>query len=264
MTAWALDKTDITFCLSEPNVTTQATAIEDHMNSTGGQFQIIPIQRVGSDSYTTMEIDDSIIIPKSDTLLVLFTSGSTGRPKGVALPRERFFFQGQQDPTGLFLGFRPLNYIGSVILPITNALQGGGIRFLKHGSGVSHIWEAFKESNITSSSITPIALKALQDHYLTTISQLPSEEGASYVAGISRLRLVITAGSILNPDTAEFWRKLTNMPIVPAFSTTELGGPTITVPLGTPFTDVGTLGIKNISMLLMIASAFDGRAYQMC
>ncbi|KAJ5523573.1 acetyl-CoA synthetase-like protein [Penicillium frequentans] len=236
-TAWALDKTDIRFCLSEPNVATQAIDIEAHMNATGRRLQIIPIPRVGSISYTTMEIDDSIMISKSDTLLVLFTSGSTGRPKGVALPRERFFFQGQQDPTGLFLGFRPLNYIGSVILPITNVLQGGGIRFLRHSSGVSHIWEAFKESNITSSSITPIALKALQDHYLTTISRLPSEECASYVSGISKLRLVITAGSILNPDTAEFWRKLTNMPIVPAFSTTELGGPTITVPLGTPFTD---------------------------
>lgn len=239
MTAWALEKTDITFCLSEPNVAIRATEIEDHMNAAGRQLRIIPIQRVGSTSYSTMEIDDSIIIPKSDTLLVLFTSGSTGRPKGVALPRERFFFQGQQDPTGFFLGFRPLNYIGSVILPITNVLQGGGIRFLRHGSGVSHIWEAFKESNITSSSITPIALKALQDHYLTTISNLSSEECASYISGISRLRLVITAGSILNPDTAEFWRRLTNMPIVPAFSTTELGGPTITVPLGTPFTDVG-------------------------
>lgn len=128
--------------------------------------------------------------------------------------------------------------MGSSSTPLRNVLVGMKTSRLMRGAGLAHIWEALKEGIVTSTSLTPVRLKAMEEYYYSHICQLSSEDHDRYVAGASKLQTVLASGSVLNPATAQFWKNLTNMPIATTFGITEIGGEVFRTSPYSAFVDV--------------------------
>ena len=238
-----LNKTNATYLLTEPNTNERATVTCTQIQSmTKQQIHIIPIQTglLGLNKIPEMEIGEDLQLDPTLPCFVIFTSGTTGKPKGVVLPRQRFYFQGQLDSNDLYLAYRPVHWIGGAMPLFTTVLQGGRFYSMKRPKGAlaAELWKIFKKCCINVVSLSPALSKELQEYYIMHIRNLPLEEHERYLAGISKLRMVINSGSALNLSTAQFWRELVDLPIRNAYAATELGGAAIMTPQNTHYVDV--------------------------
>ncbi|KAJ5946138.1 acetyl-CoA synthetase-like protein [Penicillium verhagenii] len=217
----------------------QILLIKDHFETTPDKrINTIQMELADKSSISPhLKVDDSLNISENDTCLIMFSSGTTGKPKGIALPRKAFFIDLQMNPTALFMTYRPVHWMGSAGSPLANVMRGIRVRALKRGADPGRIWDVLKEGTINITSLTPVRLKAMKDFYYSTICHLPSEEHDKYISGASKLRYVVSSGSVLNPSTVQFWKDLTNMPITSVFGMTELGCGIFETAPGSPFVE---------------------------
>lgn len=252
---YILDKANTVYVLSEPHALDKAAELQAHVqNIEGRRLHTILIQRGELNPSPMMEIAQNINLSESDPALILFTSGSSGHPKGVAIPRRRFFFDSLLESTSFYLSYQPLAWIGGFIPFLSHILQGGKVCSLRRGTGPLRIWNAWKDFPITSMFIPPILFKSMQEYYLSAIRHLPPAEHDQYICGASKLQEVVISGSLLNPDTAQFWKNLIDMPIVAIYGSTELAGYTIQAQACPDFIDVCiTLHLLIITLTMVLA-----------
>ncbi|KAJ5525144.1 AMP-dependent synthetase/ligase [Penicillium frequentans] len=220
---YMIDKANVRVILTDSSVPEEPSDIQGLLDNGNGPVQMLSIERSKPNMYSDMEIDEDTTFAAKETALILFTSGSTGRPKAAAIPRSRLFFKTRMDPDELYLMYRPLHWVGTVLPPIGLVLQGGRARSLKSGAYAAEIWEVLKEGTITGMFISPVYVKTLQEHYEANIRHLTAEKHNHYLCGASKLRRVITSGSVMDPSAVEFWKNLTNMPIIARYASTETG-----------------------------------------
>ena len=236
-----IDQANIKLVLTDISVPDGASEIRESLeldNAKAEPLQYLPVQRADPNMYPDMEIDEDLKIPAKETALILFTSGSTGRPKAAALPRSRLFFKKHMDPEDLYLVYRPLHWVGTVLPPLSHVLRGGRVRSLKSGSYAGEVWEVLKEGNVTTIAIPPVFSKMMQEHYDASIRHLPAEEHDQYIRGASKLRSVVASASVMDPGTVEFWKNLTNMPLIARYAMTETGAPVLATSPDDPWVDV--------------------------
>lgn len=78
------------------------------------------------------------------------------------------------------------------------------------------------------------------EYYNEHISGLPFEARDAYIDGLRSLRTVYTSGCVLDSSTREFFRRLSNMPLVNGYGITEMGGGVMVASVGPDYADVLT------------------------
>lgn len=243
--AWALQKVNASSVLLDPWTADLSATIRDCFQGIQGQApRIIEIQRAEKASNSlksTIDVDEKLEIPESQTCMIMFSSGTTGKPKGVCLPRRSFYLPNSDNPQprgGVALVYQPVYWMSGAHTAIINVLAGSRSICLRDGARTDDIWEALRAGNVTSTSIPPMRLKFMRQYYYSNICQMSPQEHDSYVAGISKLKILRSSGSVLDAETTQFWKDLANLSIITVFASTEIAGPAFRTGPDSPHLDV--------------------------
>lgn len=76
------------------------------------------------------------------------------------------------------------------------------------------------------------------EYYKEHISILPPHDRDAYIDGARSLETVYTSGCVLDSCTRDFFRNLTNMPLVNGYGITEMGGGVMTASVDANYVDV--------------------------
>ncbi|KAF2471712.1 fatty-acyl-CoA synthase [Lindgomyces ingoldianus] len=169
--------------------------------------------------------------------VVIFTSGTTGPPKGAVM-RRAFVFDSAMSVADhyrlteddVMLHVLPVHHatgVGINFFPFL--ISGSRIEFRSGGFDEVWMWDRWKEGavnprrHLTFFSGVPTIYMRMRRHYQRTLSKLPSEELAKYIAGARQFRACLCGTSALPQPLNEFWTILMQKRIVQRYGATEFG-----------------------------------------
>ncbi|ORY05576.1 fatty-acyl-CoA synthase [Clohesyomyces aquaticus] len=215
--------------------------LEKRINSTSNEhFKGVPI----GPCTLTPTLGATDIIISSDRAfeenapgVVIFTSGTTGPPKGAVM-RRAFVFDSAMSVADhyrlteddVMLHVLPVHHatgVGINFFPFL--IVGSRIEFRSGGFDEVWMWERWKEGvvsprrRLTFFSGVPTIYMRMRRHYQRTLSKLPSEELARYIAGARQFRACLCGTSALPQPLNEFWSMLMQKRIVQRYGATEFG-----------------------------------------
>jgi malonyl-CoA/methylmalonyl-CoA synthetase len=223
--------TDLSTCLD----------LEKQIASRGHKhFRAMAIQP--SISSPTLDAGDVIVssdraLEENAPAVVIFTSGTTGAPKGAVMRRAFVFdcalevadhYQLTEDDVVLHV--LPVHHATGVgINFFPSLISGSRIEFRSGGFDEKQMWERWKQGamdprkKLTILSGVPTIYMRMRRHFHHTLSKLPEQERAKYVAGARQFRASLCGTSALPQPLNEFWKSLMQRPILQRYRATEFG-----------------------------------------
>jgi malonyl-CoA/methylmalonyl-CoA synthetase len=209
-------------------------------SSSNEHFQGVPIRPCT----LTPTLQPTEILISSDRALeenapavVIFTSGTTGPPKGAVM-RRAFVFDSAMSVADhyrltaedVMLHILPVHHatgVGINFFPFL--ISGSRVEFRSGGFDEVWMWERWKQGalnarrRLTFFSGVPTIYMRMQRHYQRTLSKLPPQELAKYIAGARQFRAVLCGTSALPQPHSEFWTSLMKKAILQRYGATEFG-----------------------------------------
>ena len=155
--------------------------------------------------------------PRAGPVILKMTSGSSDAPRAVVAAERhlindaRHVIEGMGiGPTDVSLAAIPLAHsygLGNLVMPLL--MQGSPIA-LRHGFSPRRLGPDIKTTRATVMPGVPFMFEHLQRHGL-----------AASLAGV---RLMITAGAPIDPDTVAFFKRATGVKLHSFYGTSETGG----------------------------------------
>ena len=156
------------------------------------------------------------------TAHIAYTSGPTYRPKGVMLPHQDLvtaasisgdaFQQTDKDITILFA--LPLHHAYGLVVVLLGSLAKGGTVAIMPGLSISSLTELIERERATIFMGVPFVFGL--------VNRFAEEEGLQH--DLSSLRLCVSAGARLPPDTVERFRRCYGLGIIEFWGLTESVG----------------------------------------
>lgn len=201
-----IQKTTSNYLLVETDCRARAAEIKAYMRESERQEIVtIPIPRSKEllHTWSSIGIDERILLSPSRPGIAIFTSGSTGPAKGVVLPR-RFchweYVPGKKEAT---LADRPPHWGGGAVNLLRSPLVGRTIYILPHRASSDIFWNYIRDNPITHLWVTPAILRKMKDYFQEHVSQLPRKEIDEYVCAVTRLEDISSSSSMIAPSVSE-------------------------------------------------------------
>jgi fatty-acyl-CoA synthase len=164
--------------------------------------------------------DPGVTVSSVDDQLILYTSGTTGRPKGALWAHSNTLFSVAAKiidfdlrPTDATAVFGPLSHVGPMMDFTVPLLQRGGKVVIGRSGG-------FEPAQV---------LRVLAEDRITVVGMVPTMWkrvlGATDGHDLSSLRLIVTGGEAIEPDTLDgLYSRFPEADVVNQYGSTE-GGP---------------------------------------
>ncbi|CAG8932825.1 unnamed protein product [Penicillium salamii] len=184
------------------------------------------IRPVSAHSYTVE--DDENFSPER-VALVIFSSGTSGPPKAIVHSRRVFYhaqvlLPPQKDGHDIFLVYRNVVSAAGVLPLVRYILTGVQLEMLNQKWDPAIMWERLRKGDLTMFVAPPTLWLKLMRHYESFIMPLSEEERASYVQGLSVLRVAVNIGASAGPELKRFWWELRGgRALQNSYGSTELG-----------------------------------------
>jgi malonyl-CoA/methylmalonyl-CoA synthetase len=208
------------------------------MQSTDSDFRMIPIKpSIFNPPNHNMMLSSNKYPDGNSSGVVIFTSGTTGPPKGSVM-RLAYVYDGamsvaehyQLEESDVMLHVLPVHHatgIGVTFFPFL--ISGATIEFKSGGFDEVWMWNRWREGvldpnkRLTFFSGVPTIYMRMKRYYQQTLSKLPANELASYIAGARQFKGCLCGTSALARPINEFWTALMQKSILQRYGATEFG-----------------------------------------